>query len=104
MGRDNTGKEEIIVKHEEGEINSNGEHFGDKRVFNSLVISGTVFPHKRTHKAIWISTDKVTENEIDQICIGKRFRRSLQDKRGAVVVSGNNQLSPRLYLLHFQKA
>lgn len=31
------------------------------------------------HKATWVSPDSMTENQIDHVCIGKKFRRSLQD-------------------------
>ncbi|KAI0214697.1 hypothetical protein LSAT2_000182, partial [Lamellibrachia satsuma] len=49
----------------------------------------------KIHKATWVSPDHVTENQIDHICIGKTFRRSLQDvrvKRGADAASDHHLL------------
>ena len=68
---------------------------------NKLVIGGSIFPHKRIHKATWVSPDHTTENQIDHICISKKFRRSLQDvrvKRGADVASDHHLLTARLKL------
>nr|KAG5705020.1 hypothetical protein BaRGS_018750 [Batillaria attramentaria] len=47
----------------------------------TLVIGGSIFPHKRIHKATWRSPDHVTENQIDHICISRKFRRSWRDVR-----------------------
>ncbi|VDP60227.1 unnamed protein product [Schistosoma curassoni] len=46
-----------------------------------MVIGGTIFPHKRIHKATWISPDHTTENRIDHICTNKKFRRTTGDVR-----------------------
>ena len=57
------------------------------------MIGGSIFPHKRTHKATWRSPDHVTENQIDHICISRRFRRSCLDvrvMRGADVPSDHH--------------
>ena len=54
-----------------------------------------LFPHKRVHKATWISLDGVTENQIDYILISKRWRTSLQYvrvKRGATIASDHHLL------------
>lgn len=46
-------------------------------------IGGSIFPHKRIHKANWVSPDQTAENWTDHICI--KFRRSLQDiKEGQI--------------------
>ena len=66
-------------------MNENGEMFTDFRTFNSLVIGGSVFPHKKIHKITWVSPDHHTENQIDHLCISSTFRRSLVgviNKRG----------------------
>ena len=60
-----------------------------------------MFTHKRIHKTTWVSPDHLTENQIDHICIGKRFRRSLENvrsKRGANVASDHHLLIARLKL------
>ena len=71
-------------------MNENGERFADACVLNNMAIGGSVFPHKKIHKAAWVSPDLITENQMDHICIANRFRRSLEDvrvKRGADVAS-----------------
>ena len=57
--------------------------------------------YKRIHKTTWVSPDHLTVNQIDNICIGKRFRRSLEDVRvkiGADVASDQHLLIARLKL------
>ena len=93
VGSDNTGRELIMGKHGTGEQNENGELFTEFCTFNDLVIGGTVFPHKKTHKTTWISPDGKTENQIDHITIGRKWRRSLHDvrvKRGADAASDHH--------------
>lgn len=58
-------------------------------------------PHKRIHKATWMSPDLITENQIDHICIAKKFRRSLEDtrvKRGADAASDHHLVVAKLKL------
>nr|KAG5699276.1 hypothetical protein BaRGS_000478 [Batillaria attramentaria] len=67
----------------------------------TLVIGGSIFPHKRIHKATWRSPDHVTENQIDHICISRKFRRSWRDvrvMRGADVSSDHHLLATTLRL------
>ena len=67
----------------------------------SLVIGGSVFPHKRIHKVRWIAPDHQTENQIDQIYIRCTFPRSLQDirnKLGADVGSNHHLLTSQIRL------
>jgi hypothetical protein len=93
IGADNTGYEEVMGTQGLGQMNENGEMFADLCALNSLVIGGSVFPHKRIHKATWRSPDHVTENQIDHVCISQKFRRSLEDvrvKRGADVASDHH--------------
>jgi hypothetical protein len=69
----------IMGKQGMGEINDNGERFAYFSATTNLAISGSLFPHKNIHKATWVFLDLRTTNQIDQVCIGKKFRRSLQD-------------------------
>ena len=101
VGADNTGYEEIMGRHALGEMNDNGERFAEVCGSNNFVIGGSIFPHKRIHKATWISPDQVTENQIDHICISKKFRRSLIDvrvKRGADAASDHQLLTAKVKL------
>ena len=95
IGMDNTGYEDIMGTHGLGQMNENGERFADLCALNQLVIGGSIFPHKHIHKATWISPNHVTENQIDNICICRKFRRSWQDvrvMRGADVSSDHHLL------------
>ncbi|VDP46880.1 unnamed protein product [Schistosoma margrebowiei] len=97
----NTGYEDIMGRHGLGERNVNGERFANLCAFNKLVIGGTIFPHTRIHKATWISTDHTTENQIDHICINKKFRWTMEDvrtRRGADIASDHHLVVANLKL------
>ena len=81
VGNSNQGYETIMGKHALGEMNDNGQRLADFCLEHDLVIGGSVFPHKTIHKETWISNDGVTRNQIDHICISRKFRRSLLDVR-----------------------
>nr|KAG5708708.1 hypothetical protein BaRGS_034925 [Batillaria attramentaria] len=101
IGSDNTGYENTMGTHGLGQMNENGERFADFCALNQLVIGGSIFPHKRIHKATWRSPDHVTENQIDHICISRKFRRSWRDvrvMRGADVSSDHHLLATTLRL------
>ena len=109
IGMDNTGYEGIMGTHGLGQMNENGERFADLCALNQLVIGGSIFPHKRIHKATWISPNHVTENQIDHICISCKFRTSWRDvrvMRGADVSSDHHLLmtTVRLRLKRFTNA
>ena len=58
-----------------------------------------MFPHRRIHKATWVSPNHRTENQIDHICIGRKFRRSMQDvrvQRGADAASDHHLVLARM--------
>ena len=101
VGQDNVGYEGCMGQHGLGEMNDNGERLANICAFNNLVIGGSVFPHRRIHKATWVSPDGVTENQIDHFCISRRFRRSLEDvkvQRGADIGSDHHLLLAKLKL------
>lgn len=101
IGSNNQGYEHIMGKHGLGQMNENGERFADFCAFNSLVIGGSVFKHKRIHQATWVSPDGETENQIDHFCISHRFRRSIEDVkavRGADVGSDHHLLLAKFRL------
>ena len=86
VGKDNTGCERTMGRHGLGKMNANGEMFADFCSLFECVIGGSVFHHKETHKATWVSPNRITENQIDPICVSRKSRRSLLDvrvKRGA---------------------
>ena len=93
IGSDNQGYENVMGMHGLGVMNDNGERFVNACAANSIVIGGSLFHHRRIHKATWVSPDRVTENQIDHIGMNQMFRRSLQDvrvKRGADVASDHH--------------
>ncbi|VDP20903.1 unnamed protein product [Schistosoma margrebowiei] len=101
VGMDNTGYENIMVRHGLRDRNENGERFANLCVFNKLFIGGTIFPHKHIHKTIWTSLDHTTQNQTDHICINKTFRRTVEDvrtKRGDDVASGHHLLVTKMKL------
>ena len=106
IGMDNTGYEDIMGTHGLGQMNENGKRSADLCALKQLVIGGSIFPHKRIHKATWISPNHVTENQIDHICISCKLRRSWRDvrmMRGADVSSDHHLLmtTVRLRLKRF---
>ena len=101
IGSDNTGYEDNMGTHGLGQMNENGERFADLCALNQLVIGGSIFPPKRIHKATWRSLDHRTENQINHICISRKFRRSLRDvrmRRGADVSSDHHLVVTALRL------
>ena len=82
-------------------MNDNGERLAVLCALIKLVLGGSVFPHRRIHKATWLSPDQSAENQIDHFCITKKFRRSLQDVRvkgGADVASDHHLVIANLKL------
>ena len=95
IGKDNDNWKGTMGKEGLGQMNENGLLFADLCTLNELIIEGTLFPHKPTHKATWISPDLQTENQIDHITMTKKWRRVLLDvrvKRGADINSGHHLL------------
>lgn len=60
-----------------------------------------MFQHKNIHRATWVSADHITANQIDHICIGRKFRHSLLDvrvRRGADAGSDHHLLTATIKL------
>ena len=81
VGSDNRNWEASMGTHGEGVINESGEMFSDFCASNGLVIGGTLFPHKKSHKLTLRSPDGITENQIDHVTINETWRSSLEDTR-----------------------
>ena len=81
MGYENRDYERVMGKQGLGLRNDKGERLCEICDMNELVITGTLFPHKTSHKATWVSPDRRTRNQIDHILINKRFRNSSNDTR-----------------------
>lgn len=95
-GNDNNRYDDVMGHHGLGQMNENGERLANFCAFNKLVTGGTLFQHKRIHKATWVSPDQTTH-----ICINKKFRRTLLDtrvKRAADVASDHYLLTGTIKL------
>jgi len=73
IGSNNEGLEHVMGRHGIGNMNKNGELLSELCASCDLIIGGTVFPHKTCHKVSWVSSDNITENQIDHITISERF-------------------------------
>ena len=72
----------VISKHSLHDTASdNGTRLLDFCTMNQLTIGGTLFEHKNIHKGTWRSPDGKTVNQIDHICISRKFNHSLLDVR-----------------------
>ncbi len=101
VGAGNEGYDQVMGKCGLGKRNENGELFASCCAEHNLVIGGTIFPHKPKHQATWVSPDMRTENQIDHVCIAKKFRRSLQDvrvRRGADAATDHHLVVAKLKL------
>ena len=90
IGNDNEGYEMVMGREGIGDMNDNGERFADFCDIQDMVIGGSVFPHKRIHKATWKHPNGTVENQIDHIAYSRKFRRCFSDVRvmkGATVGS-----------------
>jgi hypothetical protein len=59
-----------------------------------MIIGGTIFAHKKIHKATWGSPDGATMNQIDHILSQKKYFSNLKDVRckGSVNVDSDHHL------------
>lgn len=91
IGKDNDWRG-IMGTEGLGQMNENWLLFASFCALNELVIGGSLFPHKQTHKATRISPDHHVENQTE-------FRRVLLDvrvKRGADIDSDHHLLMGEL--------
>ena len=105
VGRNNENVEEVMGLYGLGLRNDKENDNGDRLVSfcteNKLVIGGTIFKHKKIHTATWKSPDQRTFNQIDHICISRRFKGSLLDvrvQRGPDVNSDHYLLTSKVRL------
>ena len=85
IGANNTGYEEVMGRQGLGTMNKNSDMSADLCALKRLIIGGCVFPHRRTHKATWISPDHRTENHADRPYLHKTEIQEIDagHKRGA---------------------
>jgi hypothetical protein len=55
IDNENKGKEFVMGREGLGSMNENGRMFMDLCNSNNVVIGGSIFQHKKIHKATWIS-------------------------------------------------
>ncbi|XP_052280960.1 uncharacterized protein LOC127878474 [Dreissena polymorpha] len=67
IGSDNRGYEEIMGKQGLGD---NEERFAGLCATSNMDIEGSVFHHRRIHKATWVSPDLSSEDQIDHLSQG----------------------------------
>lgn len=76
-----------------GKENGNGNRLLRFCMYNKLVITNTVFRHKKVHKVTWYSRDNKTTNLIDYVIVNRRLASSVKDTRvyrSAVIDSASN--------------
>ena len=71
VGKDNEGCENIMGKHDIGVRNDHGERLVDFCGLNNLVVTGTVFPHRRIHKEN-MGFSRWTDEESNRPCASKQ--------------------------------
>ena len=93
VGAEKTDREREMGRHGLEEMNENGKMLADFCSTNIFVIGGTIFSHRKCDKATWVSSDKLTENQIDHVMMKQRYQSSLQDvrvRRGADIRSDHH--------------
>ncbi|VDP67732.1 unnamed protein product [Schistosoma mattheei] len=89
----NTGYEEIKRRHGLKERNKNEEICKPMCIQQ---IDGTIFPHEATR----VSPNHTTQNQIDHICINKKFRSmdDMRTRRGADIASDHHLVVVKMKL------
>ncbi|XP_066288323.1 craniofacial development protein 2-like [Branchiostoma lanceolatum] len=99
LPKNRTGWENILGPHGSAEANDNGQRMLEFCQRNNLQITNTYFKQKRIHKATWKSPDGKTENEIDYVCVNKRWATWIHDtrvQRGADIGSDHHMLLSKI--------
>ena len=82
VGGSREGIEQAVGPHTTGgELNENGQRLVDLCLNNNLILAKSFFRHKDIYKKTWVSPDGRTKNEIDFICINKRWRSTVTNAR-----------------------
>ena len=79
IGSNNAGNEDVIGTQAMGNRNDNGDKLISFCSASGLKIGGSLFQHKQIHKGTWRSPDGNTVNQIDHMCLSRRWISSLQD-------------------------
>ena len=76
---------ENMGKFGKGEMNSNGEYLLELAARHDLVLTNTLFEHKKAHRTTWESPDKtkgkIIRNQIDYILVRNFHKIFIQDSR-----------------------
>ena len=81
IGRQDEWKETVGEQSLHEEFNDNGLRTLDFEISRNMILSSTMFPHKKIHKATWMSPDGVTYNQIDHLLIDRQHRGNIVDVR-----------------------
>ena len=94
------GLEHVIGPHGTARrTNDNGKRFMLLCSTNSLCIMNTFFQHRSVHKKTWKSPNGTIQNEIDFICMNKRWKTAVNDVRtfrGADVGSDHHLIKAKI--------
>jgi len=99
IGSNNVWNEDVIGTQAMGNRNDNGDKLISFCSASGLKIGGSLFQHKQIHKGTWRSPDGNTVNQIDHMCLSRRWISSLQDVwayRGADVASDHYMIVANL--------
>lgn len=98
LGCDNAGIESVMGQQGATyKMKKKGKLLIDFCAANELVIGGTLFPHKECDKVTWVSPDRKTQNQIDNIAKPKkekfitRCKSDLRARRGLGPPLGHGQ-------------
>ena len=81
--------------------NDNGKRLTEWCAFNSMIIGGTIFPHRSIQKLTSTSPNGLAQNQIDHLMVNSMWRRSLLDVKvrgGAAVGSAHHLVTAHVRL------